>query len=88
MVIDPALARAIGFFNIYHVMWESIEREKILMHCENTIYHDDFSKYMKVEGAASEDALIISSIWELKNCYQKKERNTYMNYLRSGIQSI
>jgi len=57
VVTDPTLARAIGFFNIYRVTWESIEREKILMHCENTtfIYHDDFSKYMKVDGATSED---------------------------------
>jgi len=57
VVADLALARAIGFFNIYHVMWESIEREKILMHYENTtfIYHDDFSKYMKVDRATSED---------------------------------
>jgi len=38
-------------------MWESIERGKILMHYGNTtfIYHDDFSKYMKVDGATSED---------------------------------
>jgi len=58
VVTDPALARAIGFFNIYHVMWKSIERGKILMHCGNTtfIYHNDFSKYMKVNGAMSEDA--------------------------------
>jgi len=57
VVTDPALARAIGFFNIYHVMWESIERGKILVHCGNTtfIYHNDFSKYMKVDGAMSED---------------------------------
>jgi len=57
VVTDPALARAIGFFNIYHIMWESIEREKMLMLCGNTtfIYHDDFSKYMKVDGVTSED---------------------------------
>jgi len=44
-------------FNIYHQMWESIEQGKILMHCENTtfIYHKEFNKYMKVEGATSED---------------------------------
>jgi len=38
-------------------MWESIEREQILMHCANTtfIYHDEFSKYMKVDGSTSED---------------------------------
>ena len=57
MVTNPNLVRAIGFFNIYHQMWESIEQETILMHCGNTtfIYHNDFSKYMKVEGATSED---------------------------------
>jgi len=57
VVLDPALARAIGFFNSYHVMWETTERGKILMHCGNTtfIYHDEFSKYIKVEGATSED---------------------------------
>jgi len=57
MVTDPTLARLIGFFNIYHLMWESIERGKVLMHCGNTtfIYHDDFSKYMKIDGAFSED---------------------------------
>ena len=26
VVTDPALTKAIGFFNIYHQMWESIER--------------------------------------------------------------
>jgi len=38
-------------------MSESIEQGKILMHCGNTtsIYHDDFSKYMKVDGVTSED---------------------------------
>jgi len=57
VVTDPALARAIGFFDIYHVMWESIEQGKILMHYGNTtfIYRDDFNKYMKVDGATSEE---------------------------------
>jgi len=38
-------------------MWESIERGNILMYCGKTtfIYHEEFSKYMKVEGATSED---------------------------------
>jgi len=56
VVIDSTLARAIEFFNIYHQMWESSERGKILMHCGNTtfMYHDEFSKYMKVNGATSE----------------------------------
>ena len=30
--------------------------------------------------------LIISLIWELENSYQKKEKNIYMNNLRSEIQ--
>ena len=57
MVTDPTLVRVIGFFYIYHNMWESIERGKILMHFGNTTFinHDEFSKYMKVEGAMSED---------------------------------
>jgi len=57
VVTNPTLARAIRFFNIYQVMSESIEQGKILMHCGNTtsIYHDDFSKYMKVDGVTSED---------------------------------
>ena len=57
VVPNPTLARSIGFFNIYHVMWELTEQGKILRHCANTtfIYHDDFSKYMKIDGATSED---------------------------------
>lgn len=49
VVSDPALARAIGFDNI------DLGRGKILMHCGNTtfVYHSEFSKYMKVEGATS-----------------------------------
>ena len=36
---------------------ESIDQGKVLRHCENTtfIYHDDFSKYMNIEGATSKD---------------------------------
>jgi len=57
VVTHPTLARVNGFFNFYHQMSESIERGKILMHCENTtfIYHEEFNKYMKVEGVTSED---------------------------------
>ena len=33
-------------------------------------------------------SLIISSIQEPKNSYQKKERNIYMNYLRSGPEHL
>ena len=35
VVIDPALARAIGFFNIYHQCWALIEKGKTLIHCGN-----------------------------------------------------
>jgi len=54
---DLAITRAIEFFNIYHQMWESIKHEKILLHYRNTtfIYYDEFSKYIKVEGATLED---------------------------------
>jgi len=55
VVNDPTLARAIGFYNIYHQIWALIEHERPLMHCRNTtfIYHNDLDKYMKVQGAAS-----------------------------------
>lgn len=36
LVTDPALSRAVGFFNFYHQCWALIEREKTLMHCGNT----------------------------------------------------
>ena len=57
LVTDPALARAIGFFNIYHQCWALIENGKTLMHCRNTTfaYHNEFSEHMKVEGTSSED---------------------------------
>ena len=56
VVTDLTLARVIEFFNIYHQMW-AIEWGKILMHCGNTtfIHHEEFNKYMKVDGANSED---------------------------------
>jgi len=57
LITDPALARAIGFFNIYHQCWASIEQEKTLMHCGNTTfaYDNEFKEYTKVEGVFSED---------------------------------
>ena len=87
MVTDPALARAIGLFNIYHVIWEAIERGKILMYCGHTtfIYHDDFSKYMTVDGATSEDVFDYLFDSEGEKILSEKEKNIYMNYLRSGI---
>jgi len=65
MVIDFALARAIGFLNIYHQIWESIEGGKTLMHfgTTNFIYHEEFSKYMKVDRAISED--IVDYLFDL-----------------------
>jgi len=57
LVTDPALTRAIGFYNIYHQNWGLIEQGKALMHCENSTfaYDSEFNEYMKVEGATSED---------------------------------
>jgi len=54
---DPALARAIGFFNIYHQCWALIEKGKTLMHGGNTTftYSNEFNDYMKVDSAESED---------------------------------
>jgi len=89
VVNDPTLARAIEFFNIYHQMWESIERGKILMHCENTtfIYHDEFNKYIKVDGATSEEIFdYLFNFSEPENSYQNKKRNINMNCL-NGIQN-
>jgi len=39
-------------------MWAMIKRETILMHWAKTtfIYHSDFNKCMKVQGAMLEDA--------------------------------
>jgi len=57
LVSDPTLAKDIGIYNIYHQMWVLIEQERTLMHCGKTIspYHNEFGKYMNVEGATSED---------------------------------
>ena len=57
IVTDPALARAIGFFNSYHQCWALIEKGKTLIHCGNTTfaYNNEFNDYMKVDGAESED---------------------------------
>jgi len=76
VVTDPALIRATGFFNIDHQMWESIERAKILMHCGNTtfIYHDEFSKYMKVDGAMSEDIFDYLFDFRVKKFLSEKEK--------------
>jgi len=90
VVSSPALARAIGFFNIYHQMWESIEREKILIYCGNTtfIYHDEFSKYMKLDGATSED--VFDYLFDLGvGKFLLEKRKKYLHELfEKGIQSI
>ena len=51
IVPDPALARALGFYNICHQSWGFIERGKTSMHCGNTTfaYHNEFNEHMKVE---------------------------------------
>ena len=57
LVINPALARSIGFFNIYHQCWALIEQGKMLLLCGNTTfaYGNEFKEYKKVERAVSED---------------------------------
>jgi len=57
LATDPTLARAIGFYNIYHQSWALIEREKTLMHCGNITfaYHNEFNEYMKVKEAVLDD---------------------------------
>jgi len=57
VISDPALARAIGFYNTYYQTHALIEQGRTLMHCGNTssAYHNEFTKYMKVVGAALED---------------------------------
>jgi len=57
LVSDPTLARAIDFYNIYHQMCVLIEQGRIIIYYRNTsfIYHNEFSKYIKVEWASSKD---------------------------------
>jgi len=85
VVTDPAVARGIGLFDIYHNIWASIEREKVLMHCGNTtfIYHEEFNKYMKVEGATAKDAFdYLVELGARKSLLEKK--NIHINYLKKG----
>ena len=39
-------------------MWALIKQERVVMYCGNTafVYHNNFIKYMKVDGTTSEDA--------------------------------
>jgi len=89
VVIDSTLARAIRFFNIYHQMWESIERGKMLMHCGNItfIYHDEFSKYMKVDGATSEDIFDYRFDMGAEKSFSKKGKK-YLHELSEKVESI
>jgi len=57
LVTDPALSKALGFFNIYHQCWALIKQGKTLMHCGNTTfsYDNEFNDYMRVEGVVPEN---------------------------------
>ena len=48
-----------------------IEKEKTLIHCENTTfaYSNEFNDYMKMDGAESEDIFDYLLILELKNSF-------------------
>jgi len=81
IVTDPALARAIGFFNIYHKWWALIEKEKTLMHCENTTftYSNEFNDYMKVDGAELEDFWLSLWYWSWKILIRRgKEKSSWV----------
>jgi len=57
VVTDPALAKAIGLYNICSQMWALIELGRPLINYGNAtfIYHDNLSKYIMVEGPTSKD---------------------------------
>jgi len=68
-------------------MWALIELRRPVIHCENTIfiYYDDLSKYMKVEGATSNDVFDYLFDVGVEKFISKKGRNIFMNYLKNGI---
>ena len=88
--MDSTLAKAIDFFNVYHQMWALIEQVVILMHCRNTTfaYHNEFSKYIKVEEVASKDVFNYLFDVGAGKSLSEKRKNISMNYLKNGIQSI
>ena len=90
LLTDPALSRAIDFFNIYHEMWALIEQRCNDNALQNTTftYHNEFSKYIKIQGEPQKMSLIIYLMLELESSYQKKKRNISMNYLKNGTQRI
>ena len=55
LVSIATLARAIGFYNIYHQTWAFIEQGKTIMHFGNTTfpYDNEFKEHMKVGRAIS-----------------------------------
>jgi len=82
IVTDPALARAIEFFNIYHQCWALIEKGKTLMHCRNTTfaYSNEFKDYMKVDRAESED--IFDYLFDIgAEKFLSEEGRKYLNEL-------
>ena len=67
-----------------------IEQGRTLMHCRSTtfIYHNDFTKYMKVERVTLEDVLDYLFDVRVRKFLSKKERNIFMNYLKNEKQCI
>jgi len=57
------------------------------MHYGDTafIYHEEFSKYMKVDGATSEDIFNYLFDIEVGKFLSEKGRNIYMNYSKNEI---
>jgi len=90
IVIDPALVRAIGFYNIYHQSWALIEHEKMLMHWGNTTFgcDNEFKECMKLEGVVWEDIFDYLFDVGVGKFLLEKERNIFLNYLRNRSQSI
>ena len=62
-------------------MWALIEQGKILIDYRSTtcIYHNDFSKYMKVEAATLED--IFDYLFDVRDekFLSEKQKNLFMN---------
>ena len=63
-------------------MWALIEQEVIITHCRNTsfAYHNEFSKYMKIEGVTSDDIFYYLFDVGARNFLSKKEKK-YLNEL-------
>jgi len=48
-------------------------------------YHNDFSKYMKVEGGTSEDVFDYLFDVVVRKFQSEKEKNYFMTYFKNGI---